>query len=155
MGGGWCLPCGMGPRKALFVHLGPLSSIDWHFRSRVSGWVDALLEGQLVLLRFRASRSGGPVVTRLLGATILCEKCSLFAPLFSDEPPINGCNQSLDDTFQDVGSDDEGELDYYGMDPGEFGLPLSIFNQVNQIVSKYCWYSCGHVKGTLSLRYSP
>lgn len=37
---------------------------------------------------------------------------------FRDEHPIPGCNQSLDDTFQEVGSDDEGELDYYGIDPG-------------------------------------
>ncbi|VDO16110.1 unnamed protein product [Rodentolepis nana] len=39
----------------------------------------------------------------------------------TSEPPIPGLNQSLEDMYQDVGSADEGELDYYGMDPGYLG----------------------------------
>uniref|UniRef100_A0A5K3EN41 Bravo_FIGEY domain-containing protein n=1 Tax=Mesocestoides corti TaxID=53468 RepID=A0A5K3EN41_MESCO len=34
-----------------------------------------------------------------------------------DEPPVLGCNQSLEDAFQEVGSEDEGELEFYGTDP--------------------------------------
>ncbi|CDS42868.1 conserved hypothetical protein [Echinococcus multilocularis] len=47
-----------------------------------------------------------------------------------DEHPIPGCNQSLDDTFQEVGSDDEGELDYYGIDPGNF-------NETGSFIGEY------------------
>ncbi|KAM3175920.1 hypothetical protein ACTXT7_007521 [Hymenolepis weldensis] len=35
------------------------------------------------------------------------------------EPPIPGLNQSLEDTLPEFESDDEGELDYFEMDPGK------------------------------------
>ncbi|VDL89218.1 unnamed protein product, partial [Schistocephalus solidus] len=43
----------------------------------------------------------------------------------SENPPVPGCNISLNDKFQDVGSDDEGELDSYGMDPV---APANVFS---------------------------
>ncbi|VDD74144.1 unnamed protein product [Mesocestoides corti] len=45
-----------------------------------------------------------------------------------DEPPVLGCNQSLEDAFQEVGSEDEGELEFYGTDPAE--LTLIVFCDV-------------------------
>ncbi|KAL7065401.1 hypothetical protein AAHC03_05505 [Spirometra sp. Aus1] len=47
----------------------------------------------------------------------------------SENVPVPGCNISLDDKFQVAGSDDEGELDSYGMDPGNFNETGSFINE--------------------------
>ncbi len=41
---------------------------------------------------------------------------------FSEEPPSIG--SAIDEPDLDVGSDDDGELEAYNMDPGEFFLPI-------------------------------
>lgn len=47
-----------------------------------------------------------------------------------EQGPVIGCNPSLNDTFMEVGSDDEGDMDRYNEDPGGF-------NEAGSFIGEY------------------